>query len=111
MNIFQKKPMVAGLDPQTTNRLLLAELVLNSINDGVVIIGQNGLVKLLNPAAARMTGNADYSDALGLSYLSLMKLETGEGMAVPDSQNPLAKAVVNNQAWESRNYYLVTPQG
>ncbi|MBO7720598.1 PAS domain-containing protein [Candidatus Saccharibacteria bacterium] len=111
MNIFQKKPMVAGLDPQTTNRLLLAELVLNSINDGVVIIDQNGLVKLLNPAAARMTGNADYSDALGLSYLSLMKLETGEGMAVPDSQNPLAKAVVNNQAWESRNYYLVTPQG
>lgn len=111
MNIFQKKPMVAGLDPQSTDRLLLAELVLNSINDGVVIIDQNGLVKLANPAAARMTGVPDGSDAVGLSYLSLMKMENGEGMVLTDSQNPLARAVVNNELWESRDYLLVTPQG
>lgn len=111
MNIFQKKPTVAGLDPQTTDRLLLAELVLNSINDGVVIIDQNGLVKLANPAAARMTGIPDGTDAVGLSYLSLMRMENGEGMVLTDNQNPLAHAVVNNEPWESRQYLLVTPQG
>ena len=103
--------MVDGLDPQKTDRALLAELVLNSINDGVVIIDQNGLVKLANPAAARMTGISDGSDALGLSYLSLMKMENGEGMVLQDSQNPLAHAVVNNEPFVSRDYYLVTPQG
>lgn len=102
--------MVAGLESQT-DRALLAELVLNSINDGVVIIDENGLVKLINPAAARMTGNSEGADVLGLSYLSLMKLENGEGMVIPDNQNPLARAVVNNEAWESRNFYLTTPQG
>ena len=102
--------MVDGLGTQT-DRALLAELVLNSINDGVVIIDQNGLVKLVNPAAARMTGIPNGSDALGLSYLSLMKMENGEGLVLQDSQNPLARAVVNNEAWESREYYLVTPQG
>lgn len=94
-----------------TDKALLAELTLNSINDGVVIIDQNGLVKLVNPAAARMTGIADGSDALGLSYLSLMKMENGEGMVLQDSQNPLAHAVVNNEPFVSRDYYLVTPQG
>lgn len=102
--------MVEGLATQT-DHARLAELVLNSIDDGVVIIDQNGLVKLINPAGARMTGIVNGVDAMGLSYLSLMKMENGEGMTLPDSQNPLAKAVVNNEAWESRNYYLVTPQG
>ncbi|MBR3264061.1 PAS domain-containing protein [Candidatus Saccharibacteria bacterium] len=111
MKLFQKNPMVDGLDPQKTDRALLAELVLNSINDGVVIIDQNGLVRLANPAAARMTGIPSGADALGLSYLSLMRMENGEGMALTDAQNPLARAVANNEAWESRDYYLVTPQG
>ena len=102
--------MVEGLATQT-DHALLAELVLNSIDDGVVIIDQNGLVKLVNPAAARMTGIPNGIDAMGLSYLSLMKMENGEGMTLADSQNPLAKAVANNEAWESRSYYLVTPQG
>ena len=102
--------MVGGLETQT-DRALLAELVLNSINDGVLIIDQNGLVKLANPAAARMTGLPSGADALGLSYLSMMKMENGEGMVLADNQNPLARAVANNEAFESRKFFLVTPQG
>lgn len=102
--------MVGGLETQT-DRALLAELVLNSINDGVVIIDQNGLVKLANPAAAQITGIPSASDALGLSYLSMMRMENGEGMVLQDSQNPLARAVANNEAFVSRNFFLVTPQG
>lgn len=68
----------------------LAETVLNSINDGVMIVDANGLVKLANPAAARMTGNSQPSDMLGLSFLSVLRLTTGEGATLTDSQNPLA---------------------
>lgn len=110
MGIFQKKNTVTSAD-FNTDQAILAEKVLNSINDGVMIIDQNGLIKLINPAATRMTGNSAPSEVLGLSYLTLLKLETGEGMAIPDSQNPLIVAVTNNSAWTSRNYYLVTLQG
>ena len=92
-------------DPDS--QAILAETVLNYINDGVIIINQNGIVKLINPAATRMTGYTNSDETVGLSYLSVMKLETGEGMAIPDNQNPLALAVSNNETFESRDYYLV----
>ncbi len=110
MNLFHRKAQGAGPD-LAKEQVALSEIVFNSINDGVVIIDQNGLVKLLNPAAARMTGNSSPTDVLGISYLSLIKLETRDGLAIQDSQNPLAVAVVNNQPWESRDFYLVTLQG
>lgn len=109
MGIFQKKSATVTSD-FSTDQAILAEKVLNSINDGVVIIDQNGLIKLANPAAARMTGNSAPSDVIGLSYLGVIRLETGEGMAIPDNQNPLVVAINNNEAWQSRDYYLVTLQ-
>ena len=110
MNIFHKNLPGVG-QGLTANQVALVETVFNSINDGVVIIDANGIVKLMNPSAARMTGNSHASDGVGLSYLSLLKMENGEGMEIVDSQNPLAVAVANNTAWESRDYYLVTLQG
>lgn len=89
----------------------LAETVLNSINDGVIIVDANGLVKLANPAAARMTGNSQPSDMLGLSFLSVLRLATGEGATLTDSQNPLAQAAVNNMEFSSRDFYLLSLQG
>ncbi|MBQ3352469.1 PAS domain-containing protein [Candidatus Saccharibacteria bacterium] len=110
MGIFQKK--TAGVPPDLSrDQAILAEKVLNTINDGVVIIDQNGLVKLINPAATRMTGNSSPADVIGLSYLTLIRLENGEGLAITDNQNPLIVAVANNTAWESRDYFLVTLQG
>ncbi len=109
MGIFQKK--TAGVpDDLSRDQAILAEKVLNTINDGVIIIDQNGLVKLINPAAARMTGNNSPSDVMGISYLSLLRLENGEGMPIADNQNPLIVAINNNDTWESRDYYLVTLQ-
>ncbi len=93
------------------SQAILAETVLNFINDGVIIINQNGLVKLVNPAATRMTGYTNADEVIGLSYLSVIRLETGEGMPIPDNQNPLARAVANNTGYESRDYYLVSIQG
>ena len=111
MGLFHKNTVQNMSHDLTAEQAVLAETVLNSINDGVVIIDQNGIIKLANPAAARMTGNSSPADTMGLSYLSVMRLENGEGMAISDNQNPLAAAVANNEAWESRDYYLVTVQG
>ncbi|MBR3233438.1 PAS domain-containing protein [Candidatus Saccharibacteria bacterium] len=110
MKLFREKfTRMSKEDPDS--QAILAETVLNYINDGVIIINQNGIVKLINPAATRMTGYTNSDETVGLSYLSVMKLETGEGMAIPDNQNPLALAVSNNETFESRDYYLVNLQG
>ena len=110
MNLFHRKDQGAG-PSLNQEQAALAESVINAINDGVLIVDPNGLIKLINPAAARMTGNVNASDCLGLSYLSVIKMETPEGMTVLDNKNPLAIAMVNNQAWQSRDFYLVTLQG
>ncbi|MBR5621521.1 PAS domain-containing protein, partial [Candidatus Saccharibacteria bacterium] len=110
MSIFSRKTSDESQN-LTASQAVLAETVLNSINDGVVIIDQNGMIKMMNPAAARMTGNTSPSDGIGLSYLSIVRLENGEGMALADASNPLAVAVANNQPWESREFYLTTLQG
>lgn len=93
------------------SQAVLAETVLNFINDGVIIIDHNGLIKLINPAALRMAGYTSAEETVGLSYLSVMKLENGEGVTIPDNQNPLAQAAANNNKYNSRDYCLVSVQG
>lgn len=109
MGIFSRKSPGESQD-STASQAILAETVLNSINDGVVIIDTNGMIKMINPAGARMTGNSSPSDVVGLSYLSVVRLENGEGMQLADANNPLAVAVANNTPWESRDFFLVTLQ-
>ena len=112
MSLFQKKPQgAAARRDLSAEQAVLAETVLNSIHDGVLIVDGNGLVKLANPAAARMTGNSSPSDMLGLSFLSVLRLQTGEGTALADNQNPLAHAAANNANFESRDFYLLSLQG
>lgn len=112
MGIFSRKPQVENRGVALSQaQAVLAETVLNSINDGVVIIDANGMIKLMNPAAARMTGNSSPVDGVNSPYLSVLQLENGEGMKLLDANNPLAVAVANNTPWESRDFYLVTLQG
>ncbi len=93
------------------SQAVLAETVLNFINDGVIIIDNAGLIKLINPAALHMAGYTKIEDTIGRSYLSIMKLENEEGSIVPDSQNPLAQAAANNNKYESRDFSLISAQG
>ncbi|MBQ3325804.1 PAS domain-containing protein [Candidatus Saccharibacteria bacterium] len=110
MKLFREK--FAKMSKEAPDsQAVLAETVLNYINDGVIIIDHTGIVKLINPAALRMAGYTNAEDAVGLSYLSVMKLENGEGVSIPDSQNPLAQAAANNKSYTSRDYCLVSAQG
>ncbi len=109
MSLFRKK--IENMSRNApSSQAILAEIVLNYINEGVVIIDGNGIVKLVNPAASRMIGYNNPADLVGLSYLSAIHLETGEGMPIPDNQNPLAHAAAKNTSFESRDYFLVSAQ-
>ena len=100
-------PAAAG----RTDYSALAEMALNAIGDGVLIIDENGVIKFANPAAARMTGYGDASNLVGLSYQLVMKLETLDGATVDSAQSKLAQAIAANQPVALREYVLVAMQG
>lgn len=84
----------------------LEKLALNSIKDGVIITDTNGLIKMMNPAAATMTGNMDESFALGLDVSLVLIIEKKDGSAIEENQNPLVQAVKTGQSLSSKDFIL-----
>ena len=92
------------------NTAELAELALNTIADGVVIVDQRGVIQFANPAAAEMTGYDNPGTIVGLDYQLVIKLENAEGAPIANDENKLAQALTANQAMMTRDYLLVAAQ-
>lgn len=92
------------------NYSALAELTLNSITDGVLLIDDMGIIKFANPAASTMVGYGSPSNMLGLDYKNVLRLESTSGGAVAPDQSKLAQAVQTNQAVVLRDYVLISVQ-
>lgn len=72
-----------------------------------MIVGKDGNVQLVNPAAVIMLGRRK-DDMLGISYLSIIKLVDQEGQAVGEGLNPIAMAFKTRKAAESKDLELVS---
>lgn len=110
MSIFsfaKKKEVRNPTEPSNGNTAELANLVLNSIEEGVIIVHPSGVVLLSNPAAMRMLGVTDTSAILNVQISSLLRLENGEGMKLEDSVNPVLLAVNSGENYSTRDFVLV----
>ncbi|MDO4746842.1 MAG: ATP-binding protein [Candidatus Saccharibacteria bacterium] len=85
----------------------LSELALKSIHDGVIITDKNGTVQFINPAAVIMTGCSSASNAMGLDYGLIVKLESKEGRELSEAENPLIQAMQTNQPLEPYQASLI----
>lgn len=117
LNIFNKKNLPASDVPAENtvpapapvqNQNQLAEVALNNIHDGVIIIDGNGVIQFINPAAVTMTDCKDPANAIGLDYALLMKIETKEGRELTPEENPLFRAVGANQSLEDYDCNLIS---
>lgn len=93
MSIFKRKQEVQP----GSNGSALSELALNSINDGVVIVDRAGKVRFINPAAKRMVEYNSMLDPIGADYKDVIRLESKEGRELSEQENPLIRAVMNNE--------------
>ena len=93
MSLFKRDTSVKKSGDQGA----LAEIALNAIDDGVVMTDKNGVVEFINPAAANMTNIGSANEALGLTYNSVIKLESKEGRELSDNENPLILAMKSGQ--------------
>ncbi len=117
MSIFnlikKKEPINDGQAPQnpaTAQSANLANLVLNSIDEGVMIVHSSGIVVLVNPAAMRLLGTSDPNMVENLQLASILNLENSEGTKIEDDVNPVLRAVMNGENFETRDLILVSIQ-
>ena len=107
MGIFSKsKNQNSG---NSNSQADLAFLALNSISDGVIIVGADGLPMMINPAALAMVGYAA-EGIYSTSVQGFLKFENGSGLPIGDSQNKVFAAIVANQPLKIRDYVLVSAQ-
>ncbi len=90
--------------------MALANMVLDTIADGVIIIDTTNAIKMINPAAAAMVGYVSPEMAVGVNIASVLKFENGEGVQIEDSSNEVLGAIVRNENFTTRNYVLVNVQ-
>ena len=84
-----------------------SDIVINTIDDDVMAISRGGMIELINPSAQTLIG-WNQGDALGLSWQSVLKLATSEGKDIPENDNPVAQALVNNKPTHSDIFSLRT---
>lgn len=71
---------------------LKSNLIIDSIDDGVVLIDDHKIIQLFNPAASKITG-WKASDVIGLDYKSVFKIADQKGEPYTDAQDPFAQAL------------------
>ena len=92
-----------AVDP--SSRSNLNELVLQSIHEGVVIVGPEGNVHLANPVATQLLGRS-YDEILNLNYDSVFDLFDKTGNRISLARNPIATALKTNEYSETRDLDL-----
>ena len=87
-------------------RQLLNELVLESINEGVLIVDQRGNIQLANPAACKLIGR-DVDELLHVNHESVMTLLDKTGNQISSGRNPINLALKQKEYRETRDLDLV----
>ena len=90
---------------------ILANLVLNTTDSGVIIVLPTGVIEYINPAAVSLLGGQMAQNFLGAKLVDILKLENGQGVAIPAQNNLVFYAVNNGQNYTTRGYFLVNLQG
>lgn len=81
------------------NDKLKAEVLLQSVADGVVVIDTSSKITLVNPAAADMTG-WQTNEAVSLNVNSVVKLTQESGKDIADNDNPFSSVLNDKQAFK-----------
>lgn len=87
---------VQKLTGQLENKQQQADILIQSIADGLVVITVDGKISRINPAAAQMTG-WDINEATGLDAELVLKITDEEGKNFDPENNPLKRIFKDSQ--------------
>lgn len=86
---------------------LRSDIIVNSIDDGVMLLDGEQIIQLFNPGATTITG-WPANEAKGLSYKSVIKLVDEKGEPYNDQQNPIERVYREKQNIRHNDAVLVT---
>lgn len=95
---------------KVTDTSVLANLVFNTIEEGLIITNPTGIILLANPAAMRMLGATDANTILNLQISSVLHLENGEGLKIEDNVNPIIRSINSGENYTTSDLVLVSMQ-
>lgn len=95
---------------KVTDTSALANLVFNTIEEGLIITNPTGIILLANPAAMRMLGATDANTILNLQISSVLHLENGEGLKIEDNVNPIIRSINSGENCTTSDLVLVSMQ-
>ncbi len=91
-----KNSATSALANSLQSEKVKSDIIVNSIDDGVIQIDANGVIGLFNPAATKITGWLA-GEAVGVDYRSVIKIVDAKGVVYPDADHPFAKALASKQ--------------
>lgn len=97
------KPAAAA-DLRDDNRRF--EIIVNSIEDGVILIDGEQVIQLINPGAAAILG-WPAKEATSLNVKNVMKLVNDKGEACPADKNPFDTIIKAGETIHDNNAYLI----
>lgn len=86
------------------------ELIVNAIEDGVILIDEERVIRQFNPGAGTISG-WDPSEATGLDVTAVLKFVDAKNMPYDDSNNPFITVFSQGQNIRDNNAILQTNSG
>jgi PAS domain S-box-containing protein len=112
MKLFGKGGSDAGTDKTKLPANLRDDssrfkVILDSIDDGVVLIDAEHVIQMINPGACRITG-WPAQEATGIDVGSVLKLVNEKGEAISDRENPFYEVFNEGKSVRGKNIFLFT---
>jgi len=89
---------------------LSSDFILGAIEDGVIMVGRDNLIQLINPGASEISG-WPAEEAVGLDFHSVLKLVNQKGEPSPPEAHPFSKALASNATVRDSRVWLATRNG
>jgi PAS domain S-box-containing protein len=83
------------------------KVILDSIEDGVILVDNQHVIQLINPGAGRICGWTP-EEATGLDVTSAIKLANEKGEAIPEKDNPFFQVFTAGENIRGKDMFLLT---
>lgn len=84
-----------------------ADIILDAIEDGVVLVNSSGMIQTFNPGASRITG-WPAEEAIGLDYHSVFKFVDSKNKEYGEPQNPLTRVFTERAVVRDHQITLIS---
>jgi PAS domain S-box-containing protein len=109
--VIKKRAIQSGqatsLDGSLRDEKLRSTVILNNIQDGVVLIDNERIIRMCNPAGGRIVGWNPH-ETLGLDYRSVFKLVDDKGQPYPDEKDPFRMAYNQKNTFRDDKAWALT---